>query len=63
MNTVRRLMNLVLGDAVLELIVSEYLYSVFQPNGGELTGRRAVLVCEPTLARLADRLDLGRRYA
>ncbi|HHT71332.1 MAG: ribonuclease III [bacterium] len=49
-----------LGDAVLELIVSEYLYSVFptEPEG-ELTRRRAVLVCEPTLARLADHLDLG----
>ncbi len=53
-----------LGDAVLELVVSEYLFANFpaEPEG-ELTRRRAMLVCESTLARCAQRLNLGRRCA
>ncbi|HHV08428.1 MAG TPA: ribonuclease III [Firmicutes bacterium] len=49
-----------LGDAVLELVVSEYLFANFpaEPEG-ELTRRRAMLVCESTLARCAQRLNLG----
>ena len=49
-----------LGDAVLELASSEYLYNHYEnlPEG-ELTRLRASLVCEPTLAYDAKALDLG----
>ena len=43
-----------LGDAVLELISSDYLYARFtQIPEGELTKKRASLVCEPSLAYCA----------
>lgn len=49
-----------LGDAVLELVVSEYLYMNFRHfTEGELTKARAHIVCEPTLAECATRLGLG----
>ena len=49
-----------LGDAVLELASSEFLYQndPRMPEG-ELTRLRASLVCEPTLALCARQLDLG----
>ena len=49
-----------LGDAVLELLVSEFLYTT-QPRltEGELTKMRARVVCEPTLARIAGEIGLG----
>lgn len=50
-----------LGDAVLELTVSEYLYEN-RPGmrEGSMTKLRASLVCEPTLAACArDGLSLG----
>ncbi|WP_042160399.1 ribonuclease III [Paenibacillus gorillae] len=49
-----------LGDAVLQLLVSEYLFSAYpQRPEGELTRMRASVVCEPSLAQFAERLDLG----
>lgn len=49
-----------LGDAVLELVISEYLYSNFRHfTEGELTKARAHIVCEPTLAECANKLGLG----
>lgn len=50
-----------LGDAVLELIISDYLYHHYPhfPEG-KLTRLRAELVCEASLARLAYTLELGR---
>lgn len=43
-----------LGDAVLELTVSEYLYKEMKEMPeGEMTKLRASLVCEPTLAYCA----------
>jgi ribonuclease-3 len=50
-----------LGDAVVELIVSDYLYSHF-PTAEEdrLTTMRAALVRAETLGRLARDLGLGR---
>lgn len=49
-----------LGDAVLELYVSELLYRRYPSlHEGALTARRAALVCERTLAVLARSLDLG----
>ncbi len=49
-----------LGDAVLELVSSEFLFRL-HPNmpEGELTKRRAALVCEPSLAFCAGDLNLG----
>ena len=49
-----------LGDAVLELASSTYLYAHFpECSEGELTKMRASLVQSETLARLARKLDLG----
>ena len=49
-----------LGDAVLELAVSEFLYRS-NPNmhEGNMTKTRASLVCEPTLAYCAKCFSLG----
>lgn len=49
-----------LGDAVLELVISEELFSKYNKDGeGTLTKMRQALVCEGTLARIADGLKLG----
>lgn len=49
-----------LGDAVLEITVSEYLYNNFtdMPEG-EMTRNRASIVCEPTLAFCSRDIELG----
>ena len=49
-----------LGDAVLELVSSEFLFFE-NPNmpEGELTRTRASMVCEPSLAFCARELNLG----
>ncbi|WP_322903836.1 ribonuclease III [Paenibacillus campi] len=50
-----------LGDAVLELTVSEYLYNEYPDRPeGELTKLRAAIVCEPSLVKFAEALDFGR---
>ncbi len=50
-----------LGDAVLELVCSEFLFFEHeQMPEGELTKTRASMVCEPALAFCAKDLDLGR---
>ncbi len=50
-----------LGDAVLELAISRYLYFEFpEVDEGKLTRIRAGLVREETLCRAATRLNLGR---
>jgi len=49
-----------LGDAVLELCISDFLYHKYSTLAeGELTERRASLVCEATLADIARKLKLG----
>ena len=49
-----------LGDAVLELASSTYLYEHFpEMPEGELTKTRASIVCSMTLASLASNLHLG----
>jgi ribonuclease-3 len=48
-----------LGDAVLELITTEYLYLHFQKNEGELTNLRSAMVKRETLAEVARDLHLG----
>ena len=50
-----------LGDAVLEFCVSDMLYHKYPKlHEGELTARRAALVCERTLSAIARSLDMGR---
>ena len=50
-----------LGDAVLQLVISEYLFKYFSKHReGALTKMRQQLVCEKTLARIAKRLSLGQ---
>ncbi len=49
-----------LGDAVLELVISEYLYVNYpELNEGDLTRLRANIVCESSLVRVAKFLNLG----
>ena len=50
-----------LGDAVLELAVSRYLYfELPEVDEGKLTRIRAALVREETLSRAAQRIGLGK---
>ena len=50
-----------LGDAVLELVSSEFLYDNYSDvPEGELTKLRASIVCEPTLALCTEAMELGR---
>ncbi|HLQ73915.1 MAG TPA: ribonuclease III [Bacillota bacterium] len=49
-----------LGDAVLELGVSQYLYRKHPSMvEGEMTKLRATIVCEASLAHFAEQLELG----
>jgi len=47
-----------LGDSVLELLVSEYLYKEFQRPEGEMTNIRAALVNSGALAEIAKKLKI-----
>jgi len=50
-----------LGDAVLELASSTYLYEKFpELTEGQLTKTRASIVCSTTLAKLGRNLGLGK---
>jgi ribonuclease III len=50
-----------LGDAVLELSVSKFLFEKYpQMSEGELTKLRASIVCEPSLVIFANELEFGR---
>ncbi len=48
-----------LGDAVLELVVTEYLYQHYKNNEGELTNWRSALVRGQHLAERAEELHFG----
>ena len=48
-----------LGDAILELIVTEYLYKNYKEQEGKLTNWRASLVNSNTLSKLAQELDFN----
>ena len=48
-----------LGDAVLELVVTEYLYQNYPNPEGELTNWRSALVKGEMLAKIATELSLG----
>lgn len=47
-----------LGDAVLELVMSEYIYKNFEKDEGSMTKTRANFVCEDALAEYMYDLDL-----
>ena len=50
-----------LGDSILGMMVADYLYRNFPDRPeGELTRMRADMVCESSLAVVANRLQLGR---
>lgn len=49
-----------LGDAVLELIVTDNLYKAYDKNEGELTSLRSALVKGENLAKVARKLDLDK---
>ena len=48
-----------LGDAVLELVVTEYLYNNYPNPEGELTNWRAALVNSIMLAKISVKFDLN----
>ncbi|MCP3964981.1 MAG: ribonuclease III [Lentisphaerae bacterium] len=50
-----------LGDAVLEIILSEYLFNLY-PNAaeGEMTKMRSAMVNQDSLAILARKMDFGK---
>ena len=50
-----------LGDSILGMVVAEYLYRNFPDRPeGDLTRMRADMVCERSLALIAERIDLGK---
>ncbi len=50
-----------LGDAVLELTVSQFLFNKYpMMSEGDLTKLRAAIVCEPSLVRFALELNFGQ---
>lgn len=48
-----------LGDAVLELSISEYLYKNYHFSEGKMTKLRASIVCSESLSRAAAKIHLG----
>lgn len=48
-----------LGDAVLSIIVSDYLFNNYKVPEGELTKLRASIVCEKSLDVMANKVGLG----
>ena len=50
-----------LGDSILGMCVAEYLYCTFPDRPeGELTRMRADMVCETSLAAIAEQIGLGQ---
>ncbi len=50
-----------LGDSILQLSISEYLYKNYSDkNEGELTRTRALIVCENSLYEIAQKLCIGQ---
>ncbi len=48
-----------LGDSVLSVVVSKYLYNGFDFQEGDMTRIRAEVVCEKALAKYAKKIGLG----
>ena len=51
-----------LGDAVLELVVTDYLYRQFPNPEGDLTNWRSALVKTESLAAVAAKLDIAQYF-
>lgn len=50
-----------LGDAVLNIAISEKIYTDFSGLAeGELTKMRAAIVCEPSLMKCANQIEIGK---
>lgn len=49
-----------LGDSVLSVVVSDYLYNTLSLAEGDLTKLRASIVCEGSLANFAREINLGQ---
>ncbi|QXM07468.1 ribonuclease III [Crassaminicella indica] len=50
-----------LGDAVLSIVISDYLYNrLYTLQEGELTKIRASIVCEPSLANCSRLMNFGK---
>ena len=50
-----------LGDSVLQLCITEYLYEHCKDNNeGDLTRKRATIVCESSLYKVGKQWDLGK---
>ncbi len=50
-----------LGDAVLDLLVTEHLFRHFpEENEGDLSAKKSVLVSRRVVGKLVEELDLGR---
>ena len=47
-----------LGDAVIQLIMSDYLYQEDLENEGQMTKKRAQAVCEEALVKYAEKIKL-----
>ncbi len=52
-----------LGDAVLDLVISEYLYNNVGLEEGTLSRLRSLIVCERSLARIGKKLKIGAHLA
>ncbi len=49
-----------LGDAALELVISEYFFNTYPDfPEGKLTKLRATVVCEDTLVKVAKKINIG----
>jgi len=48
-----------LGDAVIELLMSDYLYKEGLQNEGMMTKKRAQAVCEEALVKYAEKIELA----
>jgi len=51
-----------LGDAVLELVVTDYLYRTYPNPEGDLTNWRSALVKTESLAAVAEKLELAQFF-
>lgn len=49
-----------LGDAVLEFLVSDYLFTIFKKTEGEMTNLRAAIVRSETLSEIAEKIGIEK---
>lgn len=50
-----------LGDSVLQIVISEYLFLNYkEKTEGELSKKRALIVCENSLFKIANNWELGK---